>query len=263
VIEHLVAGLAVSALVSLAGWRANALSPSGAAAAMLVGTAIAVGASWPGVLVLGTFFVLSSALSKIRVRDDVAEKGSRRDALQVLANGGVAAVVALVGLFGNEQLALALVAASLAAATADTWATEIGSTAHWPPRMLISRRPVARGESGGVTRRGTLAAIAGALCVGAVAGVAAGVRFDAHSGVIIAVVATLGGIAGSTVDSLAGELIQERRLCPSCRVNTEARVHRCGTSTEYRGGIPGITNDVVNAICTGTGATLGLLAVFL
>lgn len=256
-IERLLAGLVVAMAVSLAGWKANALSGSGAAAAILVGTAIAVGTSWPGLVVLGVFFVLSSLLSRIRVRDEVAEKGSRRDATQVLANGGVAALGALVGIAGNERLALGIVAAALAAATADTWATEIGSTSKARPRMLVSRRSVERGESGGVTSRGLLATLAGATLVGLIAAIAGGVPFSAADGLAIGVAALLGGVAGSLVDSLSGELIQERRFCPACKLPTEARVHHCGTATVHRGGVAGVNNDVVNLLCTLTGAAVG------
>lgn len=262
-IERLAIGLAVSLLVSVAGWRVQALSASGAVAAVVVGTSIAVGTSWPGLAVLGTFFVLSSALSRVRVRDDITEKGSRRDAGQVLANGGVAALVALVGLLGYESLALALVAASLAAATSDTWATEIGSTSPTPPRMLVSRREVQRGESGGVTAKGTLAACLGALVIGTVAAVAGGFRFGIVDGLAIGVLAMLGGIAGAMMDSLAGELAQERRYCPVCEQATEAKVHRCGTETLRRGGVAGLNNDVVNVLCTLTGAAAGLLILVL
>ena len=258
-IERFVAGLLVSAVVSLAGWKANALSGTGAVAAVLVGTAIATGVSWPGMVVLGTFFVLSSLLSRFRERDDVAARGSRRDHVQVLANGGVAALVALAGLALDERVAFALVAASIAAATADTWATEIGSRSPVPPRMIVSRRIVRRGESGGVTLRGSLGAAGGAVLLGVVAGITGGIRFGSGDGVAIAGVVALGGIVGSLVDSLAGELVQERRFCPSCGVSTEARVHRCGTVTNFRGGVQGITNDVVNLVCTATGSLTGLL----
>ena len=258
-IERLVIGLAVSLLVSAAGWRAHALSGSGAMAAVVVGTAVAVGTSWPGIAVLGTFFVLSSVLSGVRTRDDVTEKGSRRDAGQVLANGGVAALAALIGIAGHELLAFALVAASLAAATADTWATEIGSTSTTPPRMLVSRRQVRRGESGGITARGTLAALAGAMLVGGVAAVAGGIRCGTAGGLAVGVLAVLGGVLGAMADSLAGELVQERRYCPVCERVTEATTHQCGTATIHRGGVAGLNNDVVNVLCALTGALVGFL----
>ena len=256
-IERLVIGLAASAVVALLGWRARALTGKGALAAVLVGTAIAVGASWPGIAVLGTFFVSSTLLSRTRQGNRIAEKGSRRDAVQVLANGGVAAAAALgAGLF-DGGVALAMVAGSLAAATADTWATEVGSSSDTAPRMLLSRRLVVAGESGGVTRHGTLAAFAGATFIASVAGVSGAIWIGANAGIAVAVVVLVAGVAGSTADSLAGELVQERRFCPVCGAVTEARMHHCGNPTNFRSGVAGVTNDVVNLICTLTGALVG------
>jgi uncharacterized protein (TIGR00297 family) len=258
-IERLIAGAIVSIAISVLGWKARALTGSGALAAMVVGTAVVVGTSWPGVLVLGTFFVSSSLLSKINKEASVAEKGSRRDPVQVLANGGVAAGGALLGLVVDERLGLALVASSLAAAAADTWATEIGSTSGRTPRLLVSRRAVQPGESGGVTARGTLASGAGALVVATIAGISGWVWISLESGLWIAAFAALGGFTGALADSIAGEIIQERRFCPACQMTTEARIHKCGAVTSLRSGVPGMTNDVVNVICTVTGAAIGLL----
>ncbi|HBY46598.1 MAG TPA: DUF92 domain-containing protein, partial [Chloroflexi bacterium] len=58
-------------------------------------------------------------------------------------------------------------------------------------------------------------------------------------------------------DSVLGELVQERRWCPRCEKPTEAKVHRCGESTVVVGGWPGISNDVVNVLCTFSGALVG------
>ncbi len=108
-------------------------------AAAVLGTVVfgLGGLAWA--LVLLTFFITSSGLSvffksrKAAVEQDFA-KGSRRDAGQVLANGGTAGVLALafflVNQFspGNKIVSLLWIgfAASFAAANADTWATELG-----------------------------------------------------------------------------------------------------------------------------------------
>jgi uncharacterized protein (TIGR00297 family) len=255
--RRVLAGFAVSALVAAGGWKTRSLDSGGALAATLVGTSIATGTSWPGVLTLGTFFISSSALSRTSSSPVVA-KGSRRDAVQVLANGGVAGIAAAGLVRFDRALALAAVAGSLAAATADTWATEVGSSSGAVPRQLISRRTVQPGESGGVTLPGTLASVAGAIVIGGVAATSGGAwRGRAHSLRMWQAVA-LAGVAGSLADSLAGELVQERRYCPSCQLRTEARVHRCGTGTVHVAGVRGVTNDAVNALCTVTGAVVAL-----
>ena len=140
----------VAVLLSAGGWAANALTAGGAAAATVVGFAILDGAGWPGAAVLGAFFILSSAVGRIgaagghRVGD---AKGERRDAWQVLANGGCAALGAVLAR-GNPGLALWVVTGSLASAGADTWATAIGARSPDPPRSLLWGDPSRRQQRG-------------------------------------------------------------------------------------------------------------------
>jgi uncharacterized membrane protein len=67
---------------------------------------------------------------------------------------------------------------------------------------------------------------------------------------------TLAGVAGALTDSLLGATLQEHRWCNTCDLQTERRIHRCGTPTLHSGGISWITNDVVNAACVVMGAVL-------
>lgn len=256
-IRRLVFGSCSSALVAAGGWKAGSLQSNGAIAATLVGSAVCAGTSWPGALCLGTFFVSSSRLSKSRRLPDVAARGSRRDAVQVLANGGVAALSALVAR-RNPGLALTVVAGSLAAATADTWATEIGSSSGALPRQIISRKQVQPGESGGVTAPGTVASAGGALLIAGTAGVAGRVWIGSRMPTGLSGAVFLAGITGSLVDSVTGELVQERRYCEHCDVMTEKAVHGCGHPAVHVAGVRWITNDVVNVLCTASGALAAL-----
>jgi uncharacterized protein (TIGR00297 family) len=250
-------GLGISTAISLAGWRADALTARGAVVATGVGTAIMGGASWPGAVLLGGFFGSSSALSRLERSHGVASKGSTRDEWQVLANGGIAALAALLSAPLGATRSHAGLAGALAAATADTWATALGSTSPTRPRMLLSGSIARPGISGAVTPRGTFAAVAGATAIAGLHG--ASLRGNASPWRDVATT-LLAGVAGSLVDSALGETVQERRYCPGCDAWTEARVHRCGTPTLHAGGVPGITNDVVNLACTLTGALAAMLA---
>ena len=89
--------------------------------------------------------------------------------MQVLANGGVATACALGSRSRTTCAGRVAFAGAYAAATADTWATEIGTLAGQPPRSIVNCRPVATGMSGGIALPGTLAEIAGALWIGVVA----------------------------------------------------------------------------------------------
>ncbi|MGH7530085.1 MAG: DUF92 domain-containing protein, partial [Gemmatimonadales bacterium] len=100
------------------------LTGRGAVAALAVGAATLIGTGWRGVALLAAFLVSGSVLT--RAAEGAA---ARRTGRQVLANGGVAALSALVSGRTCERRALPVLAGALAAATADTWATEIGSTA--------------------------------------------------------------------------------------------------------------------------------------
>jgi len=242
----------VSTGVAVLAWRAGALRPSGALAATAVGTAILVATGWPGGLVLLAFFAPSSALARIwpspgRLSE---AKDDRRDAWQVLANGGPPALLAV--LAPSPGGALLALTAGLAAAAADTWATGVGAHSPSPPRHLLNGRVVPTGTSGGVTLLGTAGAGAGAalVAVAALPGLdlpAAGIAFGI-------------GLAGMLLDSALGAGLQGRFRCEHCGAASELRIHRCGRPTTLIGGFSWLTNDGVNALATAAAAAAGWAA---
>ena len=255
---RLLAGVAAASVLALASWRLGALSRSGAAAAIAVGS-LCVAAGWAWAILLMAFFASSSALSRVGAERKgnrtagVVAKGGARDASQVLANGGIFACVAGLHLAFPWQGWLSIGAGSLAAAAADTWATEVGTLAAGRPRLITSWRPVPPGTSGGVSLPGTLASVAGALFVALAAWL---LRWPG----IVALGAFVGGIAGSALDSLLGALWQARRRCDLCGVQTERVVHSCGTPTRAAGGLSWLDNDGVNLISGAVGGAVALLA---
>ena len=261
---RLVGGALAAVAVSAIARRRRSLSADGAVAATVVGTTIVAGGGWWWGMLLVVFFVTSSALSRGRHADGAATfaaRGSERDAVQVLANGGVAGALAATAPFATESrdLLFAAFAGAVAAATADTWSTELGRRSRRPPRLITNGRPVVPGTSGGVTPLGTAAAAAGAslISVAAAAGVAAGWAPGEAGALVVAVAA--GGFAGALGDSLLGATIQAAYHCPTCDRPTEQRLHRCGSPTILVAGHPTVTNDVVNAAATLTGAAVGFV----
>lgn len=247
-------GGAFAALVAAAALRVRALSRDGALAALVVGTlTFGIGGLQAAAILLG-FFLTSVALTragraKKRMLADIA-KGGPRDAVQVLANGGIATACLVIALRDSHPWSVAF-AGAYAAATADTWGTEIGTLVSTPPRSLLGGRAIAAGLSGGVTPAGTAAEIAGAFCIAIVAAVV-GLAMDLRSFVGIA----LGGIVGAFADSLLGATVQSRRWCPACQRPCENDPHTCGAATEQRGGIAWLSNDLVNLAATLTGAAV-------
>jgi uncharacterized protein (TIGR00297 family) len=263
--EEQVQGLPVSLLLAaflaaavvLSALRLRWLSPSGALAAFLVGWVTFASGSWQAAAVLLTFFVTSSALSRWRVgrkrrMELLTARGSRRQAAQVLANGGVAtACIAVYALTGDVHWWLAFVGA-YAAANADTWSSEIGALSPVPPRHVLTLRPLQPGDSGGVTVLGLLAGGAGSVVVAAVAWAVHPMGFEQ------VVMVTVGGLLGSLLDSVLGGTVQARYWCAVCGETVERPVH-CGVPAAHAGGWRWIDNDVVNLFCTLIGATVAFI----
>ena len=241
-------GAFFAAAVALLALRVKALSLDGAIAAFVLGTIVFGAGGLAAALVMLAFFVPSSLLTRVgraRKRRALADADhTARTAWQVLANGGVAAICALGALVWRSPFEAAF-AGAIAAASADTWATEIGTLSSRPPVSIVTLRPVQTGISGGVSALGIAASAAGALCVAIVAWC-----FRLSS--LPAVAA--GGFAGSLLDSLAGAVLQSRRWCPACGIACDTAVPRCGTPTQQRGGIAWLQNDAVNFLATLCGA---------
>lgn len=238
--------VALGALGALGVWRFRWLTSSGGLASLAVGAAVLAGAGVAGLGLLLFFFVSSSLLTGWRsaekavarrrragggAGDDGRGRSARRDgrgrsAGQVVANGGVAAVASLLHLAGWTAGAQLALVGALAAATADTWATEVGTAGGWPTRRIVGWAPVIPGTSGGVSLPGTVAGAAGALLCGA----CAALLFDGGAtGPVLAGLA--GGLAGMVADSVLGATAEARATW--------------------------VTNDVVNLAGTLVGGAVG------
>jgi uncharacterized protein (TIGR00297 family) len=263
-ISRIAAGLAISALIAWLAYRRGALTPSGAAGAILTGTIIFGFGGWDWGLLLIAFFVSSSLLTryketaKLQVADQFA-KGGPRDLWQALANGGLAALIALgSGLTGGTHwLLLFAFVGAIAEANADTWATELGVLSAETPRMITTHKPVAPGTSGGVTWDGTGAALAGAALIGGLAMLFRWIaKTPLHMAVMLMPIGALAGVIGSLVDSLLGATVQGIYYCDTCGKETERELHRCGNRTRRVRGWRVLNNDWVNWIGTLSGAAV-------
>lgn len=271
-LKRLALGVLFSSGVALLAYRRRSLNASGAVGAVVAGTTTVGMGGWSWGLTLIYFFVSSSLLSHFRERDkeitaaDKFSKGSQRDIGQVMANGGLAIVLALCHGFTTAPRLRALLHAAytgvLATANADTWATELGVLSSQQPHLITTGQPTSPGTSGGVTGLGTTASALGALSLGCVFWLLEGAK-PAHR--LLPLLSLFAGLAGSTADSLIGATIQAMYYCPVCQKETERRVHRCGTQTQPLRGIPWFDNDLVNFVSTAIGGLIacGLMLPFL
>lgn len=253
------AGACLAISIALLAWRGRTLDVSGAVTAAIVGT-VTILAGWDWGALLLVFFVAGTGLSRLGVgvkaarTASIVDKGIRRDGWQVLANGGAFVVAASAWLMSPSLVARAAGAGALAAAAADTFATEIGTLSHEQPRMLVSGRRVPPGTSGAVTALGSAAALAGAAMIALAA-------WLLGWSPAIAWAAFVGGVGGTAADTVLGATLQARRHCPRCDASTERRRHSCGEQTQAAGGLPWCDNDAVNALATTAGGLLAALAV--
>jgi uncharacterized protein (TIGR00297 family) len=259
---QLIIGFLLGILIAVLAWRAGALSNSGAWAAALTGGLIFGMGGLPWAALLLAFFISSSVLSRLfgKRKASLAEKfskGHQRDWGQVLANGGLGALLAVVyWLFPSMGWVWAAFAGAMAAVNADTWATELGVLSKQAPRLVTTGKPVERGTSGGITLLGTLAALGGAAFVALIAALFS--LGDEAWALLLA--ATLGGLAGSFFDSLLGATVQAIYRCPQCGKETERHPrHTCGVETVQVRGWSWMNNDLVNLSCSLAGALVTAL----
>ncbi|CUU09983.1 TIGR00297 family protein [Candidatus Kryptobacter tengchongensis] len=252
-------GFILALLISVISYRLKFLTLNGAVATFLLAVIIFGSGGWKWTVPILTFFVLSSLISKIGKKrrkkfDLIFEKTSTRDIYQVLANGGIAGVIALIYNFYPEEILYYMYLASVSAATFDTWATEIGTLLLSRPRLITNFKPVEPGTSGGVSFKGTIGGIIGSVLIFSSATL--WVKWNLFKLVSI----IFAGFVGSFVDSLLGATLQAQYKCNACSKVTEKKFHCDGVADLIRGK-SWVNNDFVNFICTASGALTGLVIV--
>jgi uncharacterized protein (TIGR00297 family) len=239
----------IAALIAASAAALRWLTPGGAVAAAAVGGAILeFGGIW-WAAALAAFFLSGTLLTRVgRERKTQPEHaGGGRRAGQVLGTGAVAALVSV--MWALEALPPALRAllpaaylGALAAAAADTWATELGMLSRRPARLITTWVAVPAGTSGGVTLAGTIAGAAGAALVAAIGA-------QARPRLLLA--ATVAGVAAMLIDSVLGATVQASFRRPDGRPTEE----RDGDARLERG-IAWLTNPTVNLLATAAGAVI-------
>ncbi|WP_018133401.1 DUF92 domain-containing protein [Effusibacillus pohliae] len=269
-----ITGFVGSTLIAGIAYRKRSLSLSGVLSAIAVGTTLYwLGSlAWFGTLI--AFFISSSLLTKWKQKaketaESGYEKSGRRDAGQVLANGGIGVLLCLFNsLFPHPVWWNAFVGV-MASVNADTWATEIGGLSQAVPRSILTGKKVPPGTSGGVSPLGLAATAAGGLFIGGSAWLLLqlvpsqiGSRIPTGSAVDWFHLLLIGGIAGtfgSLTDSLLGARWQVMYQCGCCGKEVERRMH-CGHPTLHVRGFRNLNNDMVNFLSSIAGA---LVAVWL
>ena len=156
-------------------------------------------------------FVATKAGRLREVRLGVAESRRGRSAAQVLANLGMAGLVAMHG-------APALLIATLCEATADTVSSEFGQAFGGRPIVLTSLQRVEHGTDGAVSLLGSAAGILGAGIVAAVGMWSMSLQWEQ------ALVGLAGGVAGWIFDSVLGATVERKGWLGNDLVNFSSTV---------------------------------------
>ena len=233
--------------------KKHALTRSGLVAAIVLDLAITVALRNFGFILLVIFLIIGILTDKLKKKDNNVkeEKGACRDAAQVLANGLVPIIAALLYFILDERIYFFAFIASLSEALGDTAASSLGSYSK-KTFDLFKFRKCERGMSGGVSLVGTLAALVFSAIIPLFA--FAFNRVSPVEMLLLTVIAFLGVL----FDSLLGSLLQAKYRCEICKSVTEKREH-CGASTRLTSGVGFIRNDAVNALSTLFAAILAML----
>jgi uncharacterized protein (TIGR00297 family) len=221
----LLTGIALSVALKKLTWP-------GALAGGVIALCIYAGAGFTGMALLAVFFIMGTGATAFKKEwkeqaGIVAREESTRTAGQVLANGGVAAVLGLSAMFFPEKAFAiqVMLAASLASATADTLSSELGVVYGRRFYNICTFRTDVRGRDGVVSGEGTLAGLAGSGIITLV--YALGFGFSVHLLWII-----VAGTAGNLFDSYLGATLERAQRLSNNAVNA--------LNTAFAAGVAGI-----------------------
>jgi uncharacterized protein (TIGR00297 family) len=214
-------GLVISLALALLVWLAGAATPLAALTGGVINAVLSLAplsphSALPPLLAL---FLLTFSATRFgrakKQRLGVGEDGRGRNAAQVAANLGIAglAAAAALGHLLPGAWCVVVVVASLAEATADTVASELGAVLGGEPLLLTTGRRVAPGSNGAVSVAGTVAGTSGAVVVVLVA------LFTLELSPHGALSAWVGAIGGLFVDSLLGATAERRGWLNNDAVN--------------------------------------------
>lgn len=199
--QKLWVALGISVGFALLARLARGVDWSGAAAGSVIAFILAVRdlrMFWTLLVVFAITFAATRLGSGRKNNIQTSEALHGRTASQVMANLGVAGLIAIVALNGWELLAIA----ALAEAAADTSSSEIGMAFPRKTVLLTTWQTVTPGMNGGISLLGTAGGLAGAVVVA----LAAGFEGLLGAGHLPAVI--YAGFFGMLVDSTLGATLE-------------------------------------------------------
>jgi uncharacterized protein (TIGR00297 family) len=215
----------------------NLLTIDGARAATVLGL-VTYGFGGLEMAILIVLFFFSSNIVGIPFGKRVnalshASSSSRRTGSQVWGNAFWVAIFTIIWFVLKADMFFIAAIGAIATASADTWATEVGTRFRTKAYLITNRKEVEIGTDGAISFPGTIAAILGALFIAGLA-----LFFDKNFLILSSVSIFIGGLFGTFADSYLGAVFQYgTKQLPVILDSDENR-----------------DNNTVNFIATGIGA---------
>ena len=244
-----------TALAGFALWK-HALTMAGTTLAWAFCVTICCFGGAPAFLILAVAFLCTVAADKFAGKRadplDVRRKTGKRDAARVFCNVGIAAAMILIFGLTCKAKFLLVYAAVMAESLSDSLASKLGPLGKGRTVDIYTLRETSVGLSGGVSRAGSAAALAGAGLIGALC-----LLFD-DAGAKQSLLVAAAGFLGCLLDSVLGSLAQVKYRCPVCGMVTEREQH-CGINTVRYRGCASINNDIINLLSNCFSSLLAVL----
>jgi uncharacterized protein (TIGR00297 family) len=197
--------------------KTNKLTTGGAITGGIIAILIQYGAGSMNVILLATYFILAIVATNWKRKEKQLlrkEETIKRDAVQVLANGGIAGLCGLAALMFpyNLSLFIFLLAASLSSAIADTLSSELGTVYGKNFVNILSLKKDKKGLDGVVSLEGTLIGIAGSFIIALLYSWVSGWTY--YSTLIV-----IAGTIGNFADSILGASLERKGIIGNNAVN--------------------------------------------
>jgi uncharacterized protein (TIGR00297 family) len=198
--------------------KAKKLTIWGGITGGVVAVLIFLGAGYTGISMLAVFFIAGTTATSWRKKEKQPLKSSvdhtKRNAGQVLANGGIAAIagVMICIISAKTELLRLMMAASLASAMADTLSSELGMLYGRRFYNIVSCKRDQRGLDGVISLEGTLIGIIGSAIIAMI--YALGFGWTNAVWLIL-----FAGTVGNLSDSVLGALLERKHYLNNDMVN--------------------------------------------
>lgn len=195
------------------------LTITAALTAGLIGMLVYKGSGLPGLAQLVMFFLSGTIATSFQIQKkqelNIAENNNgRRTTGQVIANGGIAAILGAIAWYLPYYTSILqlMISASLASATADTLSSELGSLYGSKFFDILTLKKAKRGPNGVISLEGTLFGIGGAALIALTFGLGYG-NYNLMPVIIIA------GFIGNISDSILGATLERQEIIDNNIVN--------------------------------------------